>query len=75
MALYKDAGWLTQSTGSDFDTLHGPGVTVPHSGIYHCVGCGHEIAANAGTPFPPQNAHQHSPVLGSIRWRLIVKTK
>lgn len=72
MAQYKNAGYLTKSDHNEFDKLHTPGATVPNSGIYRCEGCGDEIAANKGTPFPPQNHHQHSPAHGGIRWKLIV---
>ena len=75
MAFYRYSNYLTQSSTSDFDILHGPGSTVPHSGIYRCEGCGREDACNAGTPFPPQNLHQHTSTQGNIQWRLIVKTK
>lgn len=72
MALYKRADEIQPGSGAVFDAEHGPGSSVPASGIYRCRGCGREIAANAGTPFPPQNHHQHRPVQGSIRWRLAV---
>jgi hypothetical protein len=72
MALYKNANYLTQTTDSAFDTLHKPGATTPHSGIYRCEGCGHEVASNAGNPLPPQNHHQHSNQYLAIQWRLIV---
>jgi ribosomal protein L37AE/L43A len=72
MALYKNGTYLQQSTHAAFDTIHNPGASTPHSGIYRCEGCGHEIASNANNPLPPQNHHQHSTSQGSIRWRLIV---
>jgi hypothetical protein len=72
MALYKYPNYLAQSTDGAFDTVHNPGVSTPHSGIYRCEGCGHEIASNGGNPFPPQNHHQHGTNQGSIRWRLVV---
>jgi hypothetical protein len=72
MALYKDGHYLIPSTSTEFDALHKPGESVPHSGIYRCEGCGKEIAANLGDPLPPQNHHQHEPSKGDIRWRMIV---
>ncbi|MNG84897.1 hypothetical protein D3C76_391000 [compost metagenome] len=51
-----------------------PGQEVPTSGIYRCLGCGSEIASNQGTPFPPQNHHQHRQPGVGITWQLIVKT-
>jgi hypothetical protein len=72
MALYKRSNELATSTSDAFDKEHSPGASVPHSGIYRCLGCGREIASNAGTVFPPQNHHQHSSAQGSIRWRLSV---
>lgn len=72
MALYKNPAVLSQSNHAAFDQVNVPGSTTPHSGIYRCVGCGKEIAANEGTPMPPQNHHQHSVAQGTIRWQLIV---
>ena len=71
MALYKDGNKLTHSTHQNFDTEHSPGAVVPDSGIYRCINCGDEIAANKSNPLPPQNHHQHAG--GSlIRWKLLV---
>jgi len=72
MAWFKNPKILQQSSSSAYDVTHGPGTTVPHSGIYRCDGCGREIAANERNPFPPQNHHQHTHNQGTIRWRLIV---
>lgn len=77
MAIYKRPAELATSTSEAFDKEYSPGSTVPHSGIYRCLGCGREIASNAGDPFPPQNHHQHSSyqrfdpmaTLGLCRWR------
>lgn len=71
MALYKDASKLTQSTHAAFDAELTPGTVVVNSGIYRCVNCGDEIAANKGNPLPPQNHHQHRNGL-PIRWKLLV---
>lgn len=71
MALYRHGNYLTQSQHVNFDTERKPGDVVPDSGIYRCVNCGDEIAANKNNPLPPQNHHQHrnsSP----IRWKLLV---
>jgi hypothetical protein len=72
MALYKRSGDISASVSDAFDKEYGPGNTVPHSGIFRCLGCGREIASNAGTSFPPQNHHQHSYGQGAIRWRMAV---
>ena len=72
MALYKDIRYLTVNSDAAFDAIHSPGASTPHSGIYRCEGCGHEIASNAGNPLPPQNHHQHATGRGTIRWRMIV---
>ncbi len=71
MATYKYGHYLNQTNHEAFDTEYGPGKTVPWSGIYRCMGCGWEIAANESTPFPPQNHHQHSVAQGSVRWKLV----
>ncbi|MGA3283787.1 MAG: hypothetical protein ABSD57_04930 [Verrucomicrobiota bacterium] len=75
MALYKNANYLTQTTDSAFDTLHKPGETTPHSGIFRCEGCGNEIVSESWKPMPPQNHHTHTYSQGDIQWRLIVRTK
>jgi hypothetical protein len=72
MALYKNAAYLTQDNHAAFDTLHQPGATTPHSGIYRCENCEDEVASNQGNPLPPQNHKQHQPGNGAIRWRLIL---
>lgn len=75
MAFYKYPRNLTQLDSDAFDSLRGPGQEVPFSGIYRCINCGKEIAANQGDPLPPQNHHQHSALSGPVRWQLIVWTK
>jgi len=72
MALYKNGSLLVQSLDPAFDALHRPGEYTPHSGIYRCVGCGHEIVSETGRTFPPQNHHQHSTGQGQIAWQLAV---
>ncbi len=73
MALYKDGTRLYLDTSSVFDQICSPGTPVPASGIYRCVGCGKEVAANQGNPLPTQNHAQHDPrVHGPIRWQLLV---
>lgn len=72
MALYKNKDVLDLSDHAAFDVIHTPGTQPPHSGIYRCLACGDEIAANKGNPLPPQNHHQHAQGQGPIRWQLIV---
>lgn len=71
MAFYKYGELLQHSDHANFEAVWSPGYVPPDSGIYRCVNCGDEIAANKGNPLPPQNHHQHrngSP----IRWKLLV---
>lgn len=75
MPYYKHGSKLTQHNDAAFDAVYHPGQAVPYSGIYKCNGCGHEIAANKGDPFPPQNKHQHENRAVPIAWQLIVATK
>lgn len=70
MALYKYSQFITASSDQAFDQVLTPGTSTPHSGIYKCQGCGHEIASNANNPLPPQNHHQHKANQGAIRWQL-----
>lgn len=72
MAWYKYDVYIKKSTSDAYDNNYGPGAATPHSGIYRCMGCNREIAANAGNPLPPQNHHQHTTAQGTIRWRLTV---
>ena len=72
MAVYKYGNYLVQSDDAAFDATMSPGNAAPHSGIYRCMGCGREVAANKNQPLPPQNDHQHSQASGAIRWKLIV---
>ena len=72
MAIYQNAQFLTQGNDNAFNLDRKPGESVPHSGIYRCMGCGREIVAEESKQFPPQNHHQHSSAQGQIRWRLIV---
>lgn len=58
-----------------WNTVHSIGDNVPVSGIYRCETCGDEITSNKGTPFPPQNTHQHPGSAANIGWRLIVQTQ
>lgn len=71
MAGYKYAEYLHKQDSTEYDLEHKPGTVVPHSGIYRCKHCGDEYACNRGTPFPPQNHHQHTPA-APIIWNLLV---
>ena len=70
MALYKYGNYLSQSQHAAFDAQHPPGTVMVDSGIFRCVNCGDEIAANKGNPLPPQNHHQHRNGQ-PIRWQMI----
>lgn len=72
MALYKFPNDVATSDSTEFDTRRSPGTPTPHSGVYQCLGCRREIAANKGDPLPPQNHHQHLATQGPIVWRLSV---
>ena len=72
MALYKYGKLLHQSDHQAFDEIHGAGTPVPYSGVYRCVGCGHEVSSTANHTLPPQNHHQHTYQQGVIRWQLVV---
>lgn len=72
MAWYKHGQYLQQNSHEEFDKDYTPGTVCPNSGIWRCVNCGDEIAANKGDPLPPQNHHQHAPGKGAIRWKLLV---
>jgi hypothetical protein len=72
MAWYKYEAYLSKSDSEAYDYTYGPAANTPHSGIYRCMGCGREIAANQGNPLPPQNHHQHTYGQGEIKWKLIV---
>jgi hypothetical protein len=74
MALYKNGNYLQRSADSAFDVISKPDAPTPYTGIYRCEGCNREIGSVYYHPLPPQNHHQHDPVQGTIRWRLIVAT-
>ncbi|MBN5031286.1 protein L [Stenotrophomonas maltophilia] len=76
MAWHTSGSVLTavNPTNTWWNTVYGPGHTVPVSGIYICLGCRREITSNQNDPFPPQSHHQHSTQQGSIRWKLNVRT-
>lgn len=71
MATYQEGQHLTHLKHAAFDTEYSPGFIGLFSGIYRCVACGDEIAANKGNPLPPQNKHQHQ-TNAQIKWRLLV---
>lgn len=73
MAYYNKGSYLERSYNELFDKVWRPGKEVEQSGIYICTSCGKEVACNEGTPFPPQNDHQHD-TDDPIRWKLIVAT-
>ena len=72
MAFYKHGQFLTKNDNAAFDDVHSPGGATPFSGIYRCMGCGHEVTSVYDHPLPPQNHHQHTRAQGTIRWRLVV---
>ena len=72
MALYQDGKYLEQQKHAAFDADLKPGTIVSNSGIYRCINCGDEVAANKGNPLPPQNHHQHRETGKPILWRLLV---
>lgn len=72
MALYNSSSYLTKSDDEAFNKDYNPGSQPPHSGIYRCTGCGHEVVAEEKRQLPPQNHHQHTAAQGNIRWKMIV---
>lgn len=72
MAQYKYAKYLNKSDHPEYDNKYKPGTIAANSGIYHCVNCGDEIAANKNNPLPPQNHHQHKDQAKPIEWQLLV---
>lgn len=71
MALYKNKDFVGTSTSDAFDTLHKPGTSAPHAGIYRCTACKHEIGIAEGHTLPPQVHSQH-PDGKPILWQLAV---
>lgn len=72
MAFFVDGNAVSQITYTEpFEVEYKPGDIGLLSGIYHCTGCGDEIAHNGGNTLPPQNRHQHASVR-PIRWKLLV---
>ena len=74
MALFKYANQLRQSKHASFDLTFQPSSFVPCAGIFHCTGCGNEIALEGVGLFPDRTHHQHKPAQGPIQWRLSVAT-
>jgi hypothetical protein len=72
MALYKYTTYLSQVDHAEFDKTYSPGSTVPWSGIYRCINCGHEAVHTHEKPLPPQNHHTHATGKGPIQWKLVV---
>jgi hypothetical protein len=75
MAYYQDTTNVTQKQTEEFKPTYKPGTKVPHSGIFMCINCRDEIAANHGDPFPPQNHRQHTNAQKPIEWQLLVRTQ
>ena len=75
MAYYQNSNWVKHAAGTIFDSIHKPGEKPVVSGIYRCIGCGHEVVAESSREFPPQNHHQHTKEQGDIQWQLAVSTK
>lgn len=72
VAQYKHAQYLHKSDHVEYDNKYKPGTIASNSGIYRCVNCNDEIAANKGNPLPPQNHHQHADTSKPIEWQLLV---
>jgi hypothetical protein len=76
MPNYKDARFLSKNESTDFDKIHKPGETAPHSGIYRCTSCGFEVSSTEGKPLPPTKICTDHGVgwrcnHGEVRWRLV----
>jgi hypothetical protein len=72
MALFKYANRLSQVKHSSFDLTFQPSSFVPCAGIFHCAGCGVEIATEGTGLFPDSRHHTHRPAQGPIAWQLAV---
>ncbi len=76
MVFYKYSSYLTADRSKEFDAVHKPGETTPHSGIYRCLDCGVEIASEAGKPLPlARTCSEHHPnkhISGEVNWKLMV---
>ena len=72
MAVVKYLNYLTRDYSTAFDQIHDPGARSRRSGIYRCEGCGLNVISMKDSQLPPPNHHEHRPVHGTIRWRLIV---
>jgi hypothetical protein len=75
VAYYQDKSEVSEKTSALFNGTHKPGTRCPHSGIYICVNCRDEIAANKGDPLPPQNHRQHRDTTKPIEWQFLVCTQ
>jgi hypothetical protein len=75
MAQYQDDELIVQFYDKLFDQVYPAGARTPHSGIFRCEGCGHEIASAYPRSLPSSDHHEHRPEQGLIRWRLIVAAK
>ena len=72
MAVYQDSSFLIRCDHFDFNVKLAPGTRAPVSGIYRCIGCGHEIVAGKEQLLPQHEEHIHGFELGPARWQLIV---
>ena len=72
MAVYQDSSFLIRCDHFDFNMILVPGTRASVSGIYRCIGCGHEIVAEKGQLLPEHDEHTHGFELGPTRWQLIV---
>ena len=72
MALFKYANRLNQSKHSSFDVVFQPSSFVPCAGIFHCTGCGVEIALEGTGLFPDSRHHAHRPAQGPVHWQLSI---
>lgn len=71
MAFFKNTSTLKSSENGAFDIVYMPRDPTPHSGVYKCTVCGHEIVSTESFPLSPKNHFQH-PVDMPIRWKLLV---
>jgi hypothetical protein len=76
MPYFKSNVTYKQDNSAAFDSVYSPGTRTPHSGVYHCAGCGFEIVSTEGHPLPPEHScPQHSSRWrcrhGEVRWQLV----
>lgn len=72
MAFYKSNYHLKQVDSEVFDKWFQSGMQAPHSGIYRCTTCAHEVALTKGQILPQIEKRQLCTAADETMWELIV---